>query len=136
MISKYIPAIIAVVALVWFCTAAFVNIGPVIATSTAVSFTATNFTATGTEAMVTLTPTRNFVSGSTNTSLTVTANSTLKLQGICVVVANAGAATQGVVVRVRVNPTGAVTTSSPVIVSIGSGTLNSASSAIANSSCA
>jgi len=126
----------AILILLAFFAMSFINLGPFVAPTTAVSFTATGFTASGSEAMVTLTPIRNFVAGSTGTSFAVTSQSTLKLQSICIVTANAGAATQGVVVRVRINPTGAATTSSPVVFSIGTGTLNAATAAIANSSCA
>ena len=112
----------------------FVNLGPTVITTTAFTLQAINFTAAGTEAVITLTPSRDFVDGSTGTSFAVTAKSSLKLQQICVTTKNAGAAGQGVIVRVRVNPTGAATVSSPVVLSIGAGT-NLAIAGVVNTTC-
>jgi hypothetical protein len=112
----------------------FVNLGPQQAFTTAVTFNAIGFTATAGDSMLTLTPYRDFVAGSTGTSFTVTAKSILRLQGMCLVTANAGAASQGVVVRLRINPSGTVTTSSPVLASLGVGTLLTTAAA-ANSMC-
>lgn len=77
-------------------------------------FTAT-FTAATTEAMVTLTPVSDGVAGSTGTSFPVTAGKRLRLQAIMLTCFNATAAIHACQVNVRMNPTGAVTTASPLI---------------------
>jgi hypothetical protein len=87
-----------------------------------------NFTAATTEAMVTLTPSGDYVDGSTGTSFTVTGGKRLVALNVHCATRNAGAAVQGLVVRLRVSASGAVTTSSPVLAECAVGT----SSATAN----
>lgn len=82
----------------------------------------TNFTAATTEAMITLTPARDNVESSTGTTFTVTSGKRLVILGISVCTRNAGAAGQGVVVRIRVNPGGAAIVTSPVVAMVGAGT--------------
>lgn len=91
-------------------------------------FQGLNFTAATTEAMVTLTPAPALVNGSTGTSFTVTGGKRLVILGMTCATKNAGAAVQGVIVRLRASASGAVTTASPVIAVCGAGT----SSATAN----
>jgi hypothetical protein len=92
------------------------------AAKTLVCYGATNFTAATSEAMITLTPVRDGVNQSTGTSFIVTSGKRLVLLALAVSTKNAGAAMQGVQLRLRYNPSGAVTTSSPVIGIIGCGT--------------
>lgn len=95
---------------------------------------ATNFTAATTEALITLTPSRDNVDSSTGTSFAVTSAKRLALMGICISTRNAGAAVQGVLAKVRVNPSGAATASSPVIAIVGAGT-NTATANVVGSLC-
>jgi hypothetical protein len=95
---------------------------------------ATNFTAATTEALITLTPSRDNVDSTTGTSFAVTAAKRLVLLGVCVTTRNAGAAVQGVVVKVRVNPAGAATATSPVVAIVGAGT-SSATANVVGSQC-
>jgi hypothetical protein len=90
----------------WLVLAGFVNIGPQVVTTTSFTLQATNFTAAGTEAVITLTPSRDYVDGSTGTTFAVTAKSVLKLRGICVTMECRRRRSSGTV-GVRVNPTGA-----------------------------
>jgi len=90
------------------------------------------FTAATTEAMITLTPSRNFVNGATGTSLTITANKRFVLLGLSITTRNAGAAVQGVVVRVRVNPSGAAITTSPVVCVLGTGTFSATANVVSS----
>lgn len=82
---------------------------------------AVNFTAATTEALITLTPSRDNVEAATGTSFAVTATKRLVILGISICTRNAGAAGQGVVVRVRVNPTGAALVTSPIAAQAGAG---------------
>lgn len=91
-------------------------------------YSALNFTAATTEALVTLTPAADWVDGSTGTSFTITAGKRLVIIGMSCVTKNAGAAVQGVITRIRVSGTGAVTTASSTLAVCGAGTY----SAIAN----
>jgi hypothetical protein len=95
---------------------------------------ATNFTAATTEALITLTPSRDNVDSTTGTSFAVTSGKRMVLLGICVSTRNAGAAVQGVVVKVRVNPSGAATATSPVVAIVGAGT-NTATANVVGSQC-
>lgn len=79
------------------------------------------FTAAAIEAIVTLTPTRTFVVGSTGTSFAVTAGKKARLTGMTVSTRNAGAAGQGVVCNLRVNPSGATVAGSPLVASVAAG---------------
>lgn len=94
------------------------------ATRTQAAFHSINFTAATTEALVVVTPVRDYVNGSTCTtnSCPVTASKRLRLVGVSVCTRNAGAAGQGVVVKVRVNPSGAAVATSPVVAICGAGT--------------
>lgn len=80
------------------------------------------FTAAATEALVTLTPMTDGVAGTAGTSFGVTTGKRLRLQSLSVTTRNAGTAGQGVVVNLRVNPTGAVTATSPMFATAGAGT--------------
>lgn len=79
------------------------------------SWNALNFTSASTEAVLTLTPVRDGVAGSTYTTIPVTAGKRLVLIGITVFMKNAGAAVQWVRCTVRMNPSGAAIATSPVI---------------------
>jgi hypothetical protein len=92
-------------------------------------FGAQNFLAAVAEAMVTLTPVVDGVAGGTITSYQPSAGKKLKLTAMSITTRNAGAAVQGVVVNLRMSNTGAVTTASPIVASIGAGTTQ----AVANS---
>jgi hypothetical protein len=93
---------------------------------------AVNFTAATTEALITLTPSRDNVDGSTGTSHAVTAAKRLVLLGVCITTRNAGAAVQGVVVKVRVNPSGAATATSPIVAIVGAGTSSATANVVAS----
>ena len=105
------------------------------ATKTMFSLTATNFTAAGTEAMVTCTPARDWVNGSTGTSFAVSANKRLVILGITVATKNASTAGQGVICRVRINPGGAAIATSPILVSVGTGTSLAIAGVVESTSC-
>jgi len=104
------------------------------ATKTVFVLFATNFTAATTEAMITLTPSRNFVNAATGTSFTITGGKRFVLLGLTVATKNAGAAVQGVLVRVRVNPSGAVVTTSPPVISLGAGTTSATANVVGGGS--
>lgn len=89
---------------------------------TVCQFKGINFTAATSEGLVTLTPTRDFVESATGTSLGVTSGKRLRFIGLSISTKNAGAAVQGVQVRVRVNPAGAALVTSPVIAAGAAGT--------------
>lgn len=89
---------------------------------TPVQFTAINATPATSDTLVTLTPTRDYVAAGTGTSFAVTAQKRLRLTQLCVSTKNAGAAVQGVQVRLRVDPTGTVTTADPAVAIVGAGT--------------
>lgn len=93
-----------------------------------------NFTAATTEALVTLTPSSDYVDGSTGTSFTITGGKRFVVLGLDCATRNAGAAVQGVTVRLRASASGAVTTSSPVIAQCNAGTLSATANIIAGSS--
>lgn len=79
------------------------------------SWNALNFTSASTEAVLTLTPVRDGVAGSTYTTIPVTSGKRLVIIGMTVFMKNAGAAVQWVRCSLRVNPSGAAVASSPVI---------------------
>lgn len=81
-----------------------------------------SFTAATTEALVTLTPYRDWVAGATGTSFTVTSAKRLRLTSLSVSTKNAGAAGQGVAVTVRLNPSGVATATSPPVAQAAAGT--------------
>ena len=91
------------------------------------SYSAT-FTAATTEALVSMTPIADGVAGGAATSFAVTATKRLRLSQMCVTTRNAGVATQGVVVQLRMINTGAVTATSPLVGTASAGT----SMAVAN----
>lgn len=80
------------------------------------------FTASITEALVTVTPITDGTAGTTATSFTVTSGKRLVLQSFCISTRNAGAAGQGVVVQLRMTSTGAVTVTSPLVGIVSAGT--------------
>lgn len=105
------------------------------AAKTRVVLYASNFTAATTEALITLTPSRDNVDSTTGTSFAVTSGKRLVILGVCASTRNAGAAVQGLVVKIRVNPSGTVTATSPLAgPPIGVGT-SSATANVANSQC-
>jgi hypothetical protein len=86
------------------------------------TYRAINFTSSSTEALITLTPSADGTDGSTGTTFAVTAGKRLRLTSLTIVTKNAGAAVQGVIVRLRVNPSGAALVTSPVQGVAGAGT--------------
>ena len=83
---------------------------------TARTFSASGVNGAGfTETMITLTPTSNFTTGTTGTSFTVTSGKTLRLQSL-VFSTNGGAMT----CRLRISSSGAVTTSTNMILATSS----------------
>jgi len=93
-----------------------------------VQFRAEGFTASTTEALLTLTPMRDYAAGAPGTSHGVTAGKRLKLLRMSLVVRNVGAAGQGAVCSLRINPAGAAVIGSPATAVVAAGT----SLAIAN----
>lgn len=85
------------------------------------SWNCLNFTSATTEAVLTLTPIRDGVAGSTYTTIPITANKRLVIIGMTVFMKNAGAAVQWVRCTLRVNPSGAAVAASPVIAMCASG---------------
>jgi len=94
-----------------------------------------NFTAATTEGLVTLTPITDGAAGGTATSFVITNGKRLRIQSLCINTRNAGAAAQGVVVNLRVNTAGAVTTTSNLLLSVAAGT-SLATANITASNCA
>lgn len=86
------------------------------------SLTAMNFTSAVAEGLITLTPAVDYANASTLTSYQVPAGKTLVLLGLSLSTRNAGAAGQGIRCAIRVSPSGAVTTASPVLAILGVGT--------------
>ncbi len=84
-------------------------------------FTAT-FTPAAAEALVTLTPVSDGVSGATNTSFGVTAGKRLRIQALILAVENTTAAIRGCQVALRMSSSGAVTAASPLIAAVGATT--------------
>ena len=89
---------------------------------TALTFRGINFTGATTEGLVTLTPSRDYVDGTTCGTCTVTASKRMRITNVCIVTKNAGAAAQGIIVRIRVNPSAACIATSPVMAALGAGT--------------
>lgn len=80
------------------------------------------FTGATTEAILTLTPNADGVDGGTGTTFAVTSGKKLRLNGISVNTKNAGAAGQGIVCNLRMNPSGAAVVTSPTLATVGAGT--------------
>lgn len=72
-----------------------------------------------TEGMVTLTPLSDFTAGATGTSFTVTSGKRLRLQALVASVRATTTTAVGATIRLRISASGAVTTSTPAIASIG-----------------
>lgn len=89
------------------------------------------FTAATTEALVTLTPITDGTAGSTGTSFSVTAGKRFRIQSLFISTKNAGAAIQGVVCNLRMTATGAVVATSPLIGTVGAGTLSATANNVA-----
>ena len=96
---------------------------PMIITSVPVSFSASQFTGSTPESLLTLTPCKNYVNGTPGTSFQATSGKTLVLAGMSSSFFDAGGAGNvcGGVYRLRVNPTGAVTVTSPLVSLMGGG---------------
>jgi hypothetical protein len=82
-----------------------------------------SFSATTSEALVTLTPITDGTAGSTGTSFAVTAGKRFRVQALLLSIKNAAAAIQGGIVNLRMSASGAVTTSSPLVTTVGASTL-------------
>lgn len=124
--------LIVAILVLWMATVAYAAVQSIPTTSGGIDATAAknykvyqgiNFTAATTEAMITLTPATDWVNGSTGTSFTVTSGKRLVLLGMSCVTKNAGAAAQGVIVRLRVSASGVAATTSPAAAVCGAGTL-------------
>ena len=72
-----------------------------------------------TEALLTMVPTRDGVSAGTSTTHTPTAGKNFKLQGFSIAVANGAATQNGLRCYLRMNPSGTVTATSPIIAFLG-----------------
>lgn len=75
-----------------------------------------------TEALVTLTPIADGVAGVAATSFAITSGKRLRIQSISLSTRNAGAAGQGIVCQLRINPTGLAILTSPLIGTVAAGT--------------
>jgi hypothetical protein len=104
-------------------------------TKTVRVFRGLNFTAATSEALVTLTPSADWVDAATGTSFTVTSGKRLVLVALYSSSKAAGAAVQAVTVKLRASASGAVTTSSPVVAMCSAGVV-SATANITNGSVA
>lgn len=98
------------------------------------TFSAT-FTAATTEALITLTPITDGTAGTAGTSFTITSGKRFRIQALTVSTRNAAAAIQGVIVNLRVNTAGATTATSPLLLSVGTGTI-AATANVSNGNCA
>jgi hypothetical protein len=87
-----------------------------------VQFVAVNFTAATSEALLSLTPQRDFAAGTPGTSMTVTPGKRLRIAAIAVAMRNAAAAVQGIECRLRISVSGAVTVASPLVAVVAAGT--------------
>jgi len=88
---------------------------PMVVPSTPVSFRANSIVGSATEALLSMTPSRNYVDGTAATSFQASPGKTLVFAGMAADVLNTANAACGCVYRLRVNITGAVTTASPQI---------------------
>ncbi len=77
-----------------------------------------NFAAATIEGLISLTPITDGVAGTAATTFTVTAGKRLRIQSISLTVRNVAAAQQSVLVHMRQTNTGAVATTSPLIVTL------------------
>lgn len=83
--------------------------------STPITFVAVGTTISGTETMLTLTPTFGYVAGTNGTSFTVTSGKTLVIQSFTVLNSNTNLQIK---VRLRISSSGSVTTSTTPVVSL------------------
>lgn len=89
---------------------------------TFVTFVAVNITPATSDTMITMTVNRDHVAGASTTTFPITAGKRLVLLGWCISTKNAGAAVQGAQARIRINPSGSVTTANPAEFILGAGT--------------
>lgn len=131
--KKFIASLI-IVGGIWFGVSSFISLGPSVVETTPVVFKAIGFTA-GAEALLDLTAQRNYVdAGKAVNTQPVSTGRLLVLKTLCVGATNAGAAIQSVVVKLRVNPTGAALINSPVVATVGVATYV-ATANVANANC-
>jgi hypothetical protein len=95
-----------------------------------------SFTAATTEALVTLTPITDGTAGSTGTSFAITAGKRFRIQALLIATKNAGAAIQGVICNLRMSASGAVTATSPLIATVGAGTISATANNVSAESAA
>ena len=96
------------------------------------SFVATGAATVTSEAMVTLTPSSDFVVGATSTSFTVISGKRLRLQSVSVVYKTTAATALGGLFRLRISSSGAVTIATPMAVTLGTPNTIAAIGAISN----
>lgn len=89
---------------------------------TFVTLVGINLTPATSDTMITMTINRDHVAGASTTTFPITSGKKLVLLGWCISTKNAGAATQGVQARIRIDPASTVTTSDPGEFVIGAGT--------------
>ena len=80
------------------------------------------FTAATTEGLVTLTPASDGTAGTAGTSFGVTAGKRFRIQALFLTVFNVTAAIHACQINLRMSPTGAITTSSPIIGTVSAST--------------
>jgi hypothetical protein len=95
--------------------------------ATELSLTAANTTGATSDTILTLTPTRDGVAGSTGTSFTPTSGKRIALTAMSVVWRNGTAAAGGVICFLRSNGSGATINTSPMLFALASGPLTAAS---------
>jgi len=84
-------------------------------------YSADNFTGTAAEALVTLTPVVDGVSGTPATSFTVTSGKRLRIQAISLTAQSPSNASISTLVHLRITSTGAATATSPTVAVVGVG---------------
>jgi ribosomal protein L27 len=94
--------------------------------ATELSLTAANTTGATSDTILTLTPTRDGVAGSTGTSFTPTSGKRIALTAMSVTWRNATAAAGGVICFLRSNGAGATVATSPLLFALASGALTAA----------
>jgi hypothetical protein len=77
-----------------------------------------------TETLINLVANRDGIPAAASNSISVTQGKTLRITQVSLTIQNSAAVAAGALVRLRMNPTGAVTLTSPLIVSVGASALN------------
>ncbi len=100
----------------------FANIQEAKDTGRVIKIFTASFTAATTEGLVTLTPITDGAAGTTGTSFTVTAGKRFRIQALMLTCFNITAAIHACQINLRTSSSGAITTASPIIATVGTTT--------------